>query len=391
MKHKLAKIALLGGLLLTLPLQVEADDFGVVLRNILGQSDTAFVTYEKYNSYANVYSTFNSQTFDFTLSGGKQRMAFTPHKMPDVGVGVGRGFIALSYSKSVDDIFHKGDTRNSQFVFNIIANRFGLQFFNRKVKGASTITSSSGFQQYDITDEAFYNKPYMPEVGEEGGTDINLTGKKYEGFNSRETGIDFYYVFNFKNFSYKAAYANSTRQRHSAGSVMTGVNYAYFKSSLNLLADPFWDEADYAAFSKGENVDNFFYVPCESSQMELKYHKLSIKVGYSYNWAICQNLVLNGTLFPLLSMRWSDIKDVRHPKDGTLVVTDFDRNLSVDLMGQASLQWNNGKYYAGISGAFNTFHINRPLISMSKLYIETRVCAGVYFNTFVKKKKNKKK
>ena len=385
MRRRVKRTVVAGLMLLLAVLPAGAEEIGVILGRLLGQSDTAYVSNERYNSYANVYMFNTTQTFDFTMVDASQRMSISPYRQPELGVGVGRGFIALSYSKSLDDMFAHGDTRNSQFTFNIIANRFGIQFFDRKVRGVSKITSSSGFNMYKV---GGYTGSDTDEPIEITGTPTSLTGRDYEGFSSRETGVDFYYVFNYKHFSYKAAYGYSTRQNRSAGSVVAGLNYANLRSTLDLTADPFIDDVTYKQW-QADPSKTFDYVACMTDTINVGYRKLSVKFGYSYNWAFAHDLVLNGTLLPMLNLRWTKIDSRYEDYDlGSVVEHDYNRSLSLDLMGQASLQWNNGKMYAGLSAGFNTFRINRPSLKMSKVYGEARLCVGVYFDTFVKKSGN---
>lgn len=356
---------------------LSAKGIGELFAKVMGQSDTAYVKPERYNSYVNTFLFDNHQDFDFSLSDGKQRLKVSPSSCPDLGVGAGYSVIALSYSKSINSLTGKRQHNNSNFAFNIVANRWGLQIYKRKVNGDAQIVGSEGFLQGTAHDagEFSWDGSTMKD-----GKPVNLKNESFDGFNSRETGVDFYYVLNFKHFSYKAAYGYSTRQIRSAGSVIAGLTYSDFKSDLVLTHAPFLDLDAYEQWASGKQA-TLTYVPCVTQEVDFRYRKLSAKVGYGYNWAFAHNFVFNVTLYPVLSLKWSKVT--------TYSLDDFQKqqnvysgDWSLDFMGRSSVQWNNGKWYAGVYGDFTTFHYKKPEVNMSQLYAELRICAGMYFNLF---------
>lgn len=375
------KILLLG-VFISLPTLSQAKGIGELFGKVMGISDSTYVLSEKTNSYANTFLFDNHQTFDFALSEGKQHLKVSPTSCPNLGVGVGYSIIALSYSKSINSILGKRQHNNSDFSFNIVANRWGLQIYKRKVNGDAKIVGSKGFLQGTARDASDFSWDGSAMTN---GKPVDLKGETFDGFNSRETGVDFYYVFNFNHFSYKAAYGYSTRQMRSAGSVIAGLTYSDFRGDLVLTHAPFVDLDAYDRWAKGE-IEFFTYVPCVSQEVDFRYRKLSVKVGYGYNWAFAHNWVFNATFYPVLSVKWSKVT--------TYSLDDLEKqqqiyhgDWSLDFMGRSSVQWNNGKMYAGVYGDFTTFKYKKPEVNISQLYSEVRVCFGVYFNLFRWKKK----
>ncbi len=375
----LAALALVG-----LPTSSEAKGIGELFAKVMGVSDSAYVVGERFNSYANTYVFDSHQNFDFALSDGKQRLKLSPSNSPKWGVGAGYSVVALSYSKSFNSLAGRKEHNNSYFSFDIVANRWGLQIYKRKVNGDARIVGSQGFMKGTLgADDG------MSWDGSElQNTSVaDLKGNDFDGFNSRETGVSLYYVFNFKHFSYKAAYGYSTRQLRSAGSVIGGLSYADFRGDLMLTHAPFLDYDDYDKWTSGE-VETLTYVPCATQEVDFRYRKLSARLGYGYNWAFARNFVLNATLYPELSLKWSKVT--------TYTLDDLDRHQNVyngdwslGFVGRGSVQWNNGQMYAGVYGDFATFSYKKPEVNMSQLYAEMRVCMGVYFNLFKWKKKKK--
>lgn len=379
--RKSITVQIITGALLAAPAAAHAGDIGETLGKVLGVSDSTYVREEIYNSYFNTYLFSRDQEFDFALSGGKQRLKLTPDYSPQMGVNIGWGMLAYGYSRGVNTLSGGKEKANSSFTFDILGNRLGIQFYTHRVKGDAHISSASGFNQYRTTDAAHFRWDGTDMTG---GIPADLKGQHFDGFNSRETGIDFYYVFNFKHFSYKAAYGNSTRQLHSAGSIVTGLTYADFKSDLVMTHDPFMNLDAFDAWWSG-SAATFDYVPCVTQEVDFRYRKVSAKLGYSYNWAFLPNCVFNVTLYPVLSLKWSKVTTYSLSalqKEQHVYSGDW----SLDFKGQASVQWNNGKMYAGLVAMANTFSYDKPEVKMSQLYTEGQLCVGVYFDMFKKKR-----
>lgn len=370
--------------LFALPTSSPAKGIGELFAKIMGVSDSAYVLPERFNSYANTYMFDSHQSFDFSLSGGKQRLKLSPTNCPKIGVGGGYSIFAGSYSKSLNAIRGKRQHNNSDFSFDIVANRWGLQIYNRKVNGDARIIGSEGFERGTVgkDEEVSWDGSQLQNAQA-----VDLKGEDYDGFTSRETGVDFYYVFNFKHFSYKAAYGYSTRQVRSAGSLIGGLSYVDFRGDLVLTHEPFIDYDNYDKWFMGE-TEKLTYVPCVTQEVDFRYRKLSAKLGYGYNWAFAHNFVFNATFYPVLSLKWSKVT--------TYTLDDLNKHQNVyngdwslDFMGRGSVQWNNGQMYAGVYGDFTTFRYKKDEVNMSQLYAEMRICMGVYFNLFKWKKKKK--
>ncbi len=370
--------------LFALPTSSSAKGIGELFAKIMGVSDSAYVLPERFNSYANTYMFDSHQSFDFSLSGGKQRLKLSPTNCPKIGVGGGYSIFAGSYSKSLNAIRGKRQHNNSDFSFDIVANRWGLQIYNRKVNGDARIIGSEGFERGTVgqDEEVSWDGSQLQNAQA-----VDLKGEDYDGFTSRETGVDFYYVFNFKHFSYKAAYGYSTRQVRSAGSLIGGLSYVDFRGDLVLTHEPFIDYDNYDKWFMGE-TEKLTYVPCVTQEVDFRYRKLSAKLGYGYNWAFAHNFVFNATFYPVLSLKWSKVT--------TYTLDDLNKHQNVyngdwslDFMGRGSVQWNNGQMYAGVYGDFTTFRYKKDEVNMSQLYAEMRICMGVYFNLFKWKKKKK--
>ena len=84
----------------------------------------------------------------------------------------------------------------------------------------------------------------------------------------KRQGLNAYWIFNYKKFSYPAAYSQSTNQRKSAGSLMAGFSYSQHNISF-----------DY------EKLPGEVRVQLHDALLfkKVKYSDYSINVGYGYN------------------------------------------------------------------------------------------------------------
>ncbi len=100
------------------------------------------------------------------------------------------------------------------------------------------------------------------------------SGDSYtNGFHTSVTGLDAYYTFNHKRFSYPAAFNQTTLQRRSAGSPIVGMGFTRHSIDMSIEGLP----------------DQLFYTD------------LSLSGGYAYNWVIAKNWLFAGSLALALS------------------------------------------------------------------------------------------
>lgn len=173
------------------------------------------------------------------------------------------------------------------------------------------------------------------------GTNIRSFGKKndmphmntrFTGINTSTFGVDAYYHFNNKRYSRAAAFNYSKIQTRSQGSWFLGFSYWHqrFNFDFNRLPPELlhqlpinWEKFGYYYTT---NNDNY-----------------SVRIGYGYNWVPRRHWLIAVSESPILGL-----------KDGTL--NNGNRKISVSLYNraQASVVWNNKKWFAGIIGSAET-------------------------------------
>lgn len=140
------------------------------------------------------------------IGDGKQSISFAPNAPPKIGAYFGWRWIFLGFSFSIPDLIKKNKNGKSkkEYVFNLYSSRIGLDLYYRKTGNDFHITSYSNF---DIPSD--------------------YIGQDFGGFQSKIIGLNTYWIFNNKHFSYPAAYSQSTNQRRSCGSFMAGFSYSH--------------------------------------------------------------------------------------------------------------------------------------------------------------------
>ena len=155
---------------------------------------------------------------------------------------------------------------------NIYSSKFGIDLYYRKTGNDFKLRSIDGFPQ------EFQSSQNIP----------------FDGLRSTINGVNAYWIFNHKKFSYPAAYSQSTNQRRSAGSFMAGFSYSRHNISFDCekLPAPILQQ-----LSPSLRFNH------------IKYSDYSLGFGYGYNWVFAKNWVSNLSLLPGIGFKKSRIDD----------------------------------------------------------------------------------
>ena len=211
--------------------------------------DTTFISPNLYNL---AFMLEHSSWYEYYRLGsnsnnGEQSISFSPNANFKLGVYFGWRWIFLGYSFDAKDIFggHKNKAKKTEMALNLYSSKFGVDLYWRKTGSDFKIRSYNGFQLNTPTKNMDFN-----------------------GFQSKIKGLNAYWIFNYKRFSYPAAYSQSTNQRKSAGSLMAGFSYSQHNISFDYdkLPTEMRDQLHNALLFK-----------------KVKYSDYSLCLGYGYN------------------------------------------------------------------------------------------------------------
>ena len=272
-----------------------------------------------------------------------QKLNFSPNLGTKMGIYFGWRWIFLGYTFDVEDLFgeNKNKPKKKEMSLNIYSSKFGMDLYYRKTGSDFKLRSQEGFN-----------------------LDEQIKNIQFDGLQSNIIGLNAYWIFNHKKFSYPAAYSQSTNQRKSAGSFLAGFSYSRHKILFNHNKLP------------GPMKENL------NPQLQfnkINYSDYSLGFGYGYNWVFAKNWVSNLSLLPGIGFKKSKIDD-NDFKDEHWI-----KDINFDLITRAGVVYNNSKYFAGASLVMHTYDYRKPNLSVTNSFGTLRIYAG--FNFWKRKSK----
>lgn len=310
--------------------------------------DTLYISPNRYN-YALMaahYSNFEYYSVS-TDTPHPQKLSFSPNPVNKVGLYFGWRWIFLGWSVDIDDITRKTNRRNkgTEFDLSLYSSKIGLDIFYRRTGNNYKIHKLNGFSE-DI-----------PE-----GYSANFDGLKV---NIR--GINIYYIFNNRRFSYPAAFSQSTNQRRNAGSMIAGFSFSKHKLDFDYTRLP----------------DLILETMNPEMKVErIKYTNVNLSFGYAYNWVFAHNFLASLSLTPAIAYKISNVnsQEREHKKSSG--------NFNLDFLVRAGIVYNNGKYYVGTSFIGKNYNYHRNNFELDNGFGILQINAGFNFN--LKKEYRKK-
>ena len=315
----------------------------------LNDVDTLYISPNKYNF---AFMLEQSTWFEhYRVGGGRgdsnQSINFAPNANAKLGVYFGWRWIFLGVSFDFKDILGKpkspNQKRRKELVFNLYSSKFGVDLYSRQTGSDFKITSYSNFDlENDYVDTHF------------------------EGFESKIKGLNAYWIFNHRKFSYPAAFSQSTNQRRSCGSLMAGFSYSQHRIKFDQTLLPPDMQAQIRPSLQFHN---------------LKYTDYNLSVGYGYNWVFARNCLLNVSLLPAIGFKKARVDD--RPTNTESGWKEWIKDVNFDLITRAGITWNNSKYYIGASLVLHTYDYRKENFSMTNSFGSLRIYMG--FNFWKKK------
>ena len=273
-----------------------------------------------------------------------QNLNFSPTLGTKLGIYFGWRWIFLGYTFDVEDLFgsNKNKSKKKEMSLNLYSSRFGVDLYYRKTGNDFKLRSISGFPQEFQSSHNIH----------------------FDGLESKIKGLNAYWIFNHRKFSYPAAYSQSTNQKRSAGSFMAGLSYSQHNISFDCEKLP-------ASILQQLSPSLRFN--------HIKYSDYSLGFGYGYNWVFAKNWVSNISLLPSIGYKKSRIDDNDFKNESWI------KDINFDLITRAAIVYNNAKYFVGASLVLHTYDYRKPNLSVTNSFGTLRIYAG--FNFWKKEKK----
>lgn len=308
--------------------------------------DTTYVEAQKYNFTAMFQNINTYEIYQISDNHG-QSVRFSPRATVKVGPYFGWRWIVWGYTVDLSHLL--GGHQKQDFTLSLYSNQVGLDLFYRKTGHDYRIRSIHLDSDVDT-------RP--------------LNDMAFSGVHASIKGLNLYYIFNHKRFSYPAAYSQSTRQLRSAGSVLAG--FGFTKHSLTIdwqaLEDLLAQHVETPAGAGNLINDDLKF-------SSIRYNDLSLYLGYSYNWVFAPRWLFNSSLSAGLGYKQTsgDIRN-NNPFD------DFSfHNFNIDGIGRFALVYNTSKWYAGANGIFHAYNYKKNHFQTNNVFGNVTLYIGYNF------------
>ena len=304
--------------------------------------DTLYISPNRYN-YALMATHFsNFEYYSVTSEFPQpQKLSFSPNPHNKIGLYFGWRWIFLGWSVDIDDIYRKTNRKNkgTEFDLSLYSSKLGVDIFYRRTGNNYKIHKIRGF--YD-------------EIPSDLKEDIK--------------GLNLYYIFNNRKFSYPAAFSQSTNQRRNAGTFIAGFSISKHNLDFDYQQLPAYIQE---RMNPGMKVN------------KIKYTNANISFGYAYNWVFARNCLACLSLTPAIAYKASDVD--AETQEGKAWYSKF----NLDFLLRAGVVYNNGKYFVGTSFVGKNYNYHRNNFSLDNGFGTLQVYAG--FNFHLRKEYRKKK
>ena len=311
--------------------------------------DTLYISPNRYN-YALMATHFsNFEYYSVTSEFPQpQKLSFSPNPHNKIGLYFGWRWIFLGWSVDIDDIYRKTNRKNkgTEFDLSLYSSKLGVDIFYRRTGNNYKIHKIRGF--YD-------------EIPSDYSED-------FSGLKVDIKGLNLYYIFNNRKFSYPAAFSQSTNQRRNAGTFIAGFSISKHNLDFDYQQLPAYIQE---RMNPGMKVN------------KIKNTNANISFGYAYNWVFARNCLACLSLTPAIAYKASDVD--AETQEGKAWYSKF----NLDFLLRAGVVYNNGKYFVGTSFVGKNYNYHRNNFSLDNGFGTLQVYAG--FNFHLRKEYRKKK
>ena len=167
--------------------------------------DTLYVEPQHYNWALMLQSITTYDYYRLSTTGPNgQSISFSPQLDVRMGPYFGWRWVFLGYTIDLHNINIFKNVPRFEIDASIYSARFGADIFYRRTVNDYKIRSISMGSGIDTSP---------------------MEGLLFDGLKVSITGVNLYYIFNYRHFSYPAAFAQSSCQKISCGTWMAGLGY----------------------------------------------------------------------------------------------------------------------------------------------------------------------
>lgn len=200
----------------------------------------------------------------------------------------------------------------------------------------------------------------------------------FDGVSAGITGLNLYYIFNHRHFSYPAAFSQSTCQKISCGSWMAGVGYT--KNSLSFDYDKLQALLDERLGPQAVPLDSGLKFK------QASYFDISLSGGYAYNMVFAKHFLIciSGQLALSYKESYGSTEGLFNEQRFAI------RKFAPNLIGRFGIVYNNTRWYAGFSAIVRSNNYRDERYVTNNTFGSMNLYAGYNF-VLRKEYRNKKK
>lgn len=196
------------------------------------------------------------------------------------------------------------------------------------------------------------------------GYDLRGKDNSFSGLDSRCFGLQAFYIFNNKHFSWPAAYGENAIQKRSCGTLNLGFAFNHQSSTFN----------------RDELPEHMKDIDQSMMFNKIDYKDYSISIGYAYNCVLGKNVLFAFNIQPAIGYRHTRITEMDDDND-------ILKNVSTDVNIRSSIFWNNSRLFNGLILDLHTYSYRRKTFGFTNTYGTLKFVCGV---NFIKKPAYKK-
>lgn len=309
--------------------------------------DTAYIEPSRFYYTLMLQQSANFEHYTISGLGEKpQRLSFVPDHTYRIGAYFGWHGFFLGFSINADELFsdRNGNNKKKEYFINLYGQKLGADFFYRQSGNDFTIRSTRGFYR--------------------DGKKYDFNGIPFGGLTVKSKGVNVYYVFNNDHFSYPAAYAQTTVQRISRGTLVGGFSWSNHELGFDPTKLPVEIQNDLSEELRFRNV---------------RYTDFNINFGYAFNWVFADNWLLAIALTPAVAYKVADI----HIENSTY--NQRYKNINFDFITRTGLVYNNNRFFVGANAVAHVYQYYQKKFALTDNFGVVNIYAG--FN-FGQRKKN---
>ncbi len=285
------------------------------------------------------YNRFFLNKDDISLN---ERLGYSPNRNLNLGAGFNHKWLGIAFAFDLPFINKddnvRGNTHSFDFLLNIITKRLIIDVFYQEYFG------------YYFTSPRLLDKTWKDGDAYPQREDLKTTSY----------GLNAYYVFNHKKFSYKAAFIQTERQLKSAGSFLAN----FGANRYRLWGDSSIVPSNIAKF---ESTDKF---------KDGTFYTLAATAGYIHTFVVLQRIYATLGATGGFSANYKEYFDDNSDK------VHINWSLGTSITGRFALGYNSEKFFIGTNMSFQTYRVNlNEKFNLGYEIGVMRIFFGYRFNT----------